>query len=484
MFAAESTTNLVLQMTWLLALVNGGLHVFTFAFDIYLITVFRKISNMPPDMNPLEDNLTSRRANKHKYKNSEVTASTISISSPTRSSANLMPEKNWEIPFVQTRNESRSTFSPHNPKTAEQARLSQTQLSMYSQPQSSRTSHIDLHRRDGSVSPSKRGTLINVQEIQSQSPVRHSTLLNAPSHRASFHNTFSDMSFNLVGHSQGLPSIPARSGTSTPVYTPKDALLSDNWFVHADDEADIPTPPSHTSKPAHPTGHTGYAQIPNIEIDRDTTPEPQLEADLDAQLHPEPLRMNPPSPAPIEELQHLQHIQPPPTPLSWNSAPLQPLSDPQPPPSTTPTHLAVGDIARGLTINSTLTSSSRYSTPPASPSRSPLPRSRYYGDLASAQEGIRGQQGGTTPPLRKSPAGTPRSEGSRPRSVRRVQPSQPMEREGNPRVVSRSGVDLGDATVMYGGEDGWAKGRREVSGKVVEEGRSSWMRRREPSGKI
>ncbi|KAF2231050.1 hypothetical protein EV356DRAFT_472486 [Viridothelium virens] len=437
LFSSENTTNMILQLTWLLALVLGSLHLVSFGLDIYLVLVFRKIASMPPDMNPLEGNLTSRRASKHKHKDSEMTASTVSKSSPLRmSQVNLIPDSRT-IPFVQTRNESDPSFSPHNPETA---RLSRTELSMYSQSQSARTSRADLHRRDGSVSPSKHGTLINVQEVQPRSPTRHSTRTNALSHRASFHNTLSD-----VASQRGTPG-PPRSGASTPHYNQNDTLLSDNWFV-IDGEADgdlsdngsgPPVPPRHPR-------HSGYAPIPISEAE----PEPDYDENS---IIPQPLRMNPPTPAPERQRA--------PAPFAAGR------SD--------PTYLGVNDMARVLTVTSQ--SSSKYSDPPPSPTRCGTPKSRHYGDLADAMSGI----------LSNSPSRTTLRSGQSPKNAARTAPApRPLEREGNPRVVSRTGIDLADASVMYvpADERDGRNGKREVSGKVAEEGRGTWFRRREPSGR-
>ncbi|KAK5007720.1 hypothetical protein LTR39_005340, partial [Cryomyces antarcticus] len=62
---------------------------------------------------------------------------------------------------------------------------------------------------------------------------------------------------------------------------------------------------------------------------------------------------------------------------------------------------------------------------------------------------------------------------------RQQQHAQQRESAGNTRVVSRSGVDYADASVMYVDSDvGLARGR-DVSGKVAEEGRGWLMRKRE-----
>ncbi|KAF1345087.1 hypothetical protein BDV97DRAFT_302614, partial [Delphinella strobiligena] len=70
----ENTSNAIFLSSWILAIVLGALHLFSIPFDLYLVWIFRKIARYPADSNPLEDNLTSRAASKHKYKNSDVSA--------------------------------------------------------------------------------------------------------------------------------------------------------------------------------------------------------------------------------------------------------------------------------------------------------------------------------------------------------------------------------------------------------------------------
>ncbi|KAK4140646.1 uncharacterized protein C8A04DRAFT_39734 [Dichotomopilus funicola] len=53
----------------------GGLHLLSLAISLWLGLMFRRIANMPPDMNPLEANLTSRVAHK-RNKSSVATTST------------------------------------------------------------------------------------------------------------------------------------------------------------------------------------------------------------------------------------------------------------------------------------------------------------------------------------------------------------------------------------------------------------------------
>jgi hypothetical protein len=157
-FHTDNSTNKLLLSTWLISIVDASLHLLSFFLDVYLVMVFRKISHLPPDMNPLEDNLTSRRKNKHKYKNSSVsemnekrmsemsTNSTGAVSAKRMSQAQeplIANRDSRKMSFIQSRSAADSSFSPHNPTTA---RLSRVNLAepMYQQSHSARESRADL----------------------------------------------------------------------------------------------------------------------------------------------------------------------------------------------------------------------------------------------------------------------------------------------------------------------------------------------------
>lgn len=104
-----------------LAVVGGGLHVISLAISLYLAVTFRKITQLPPDMNPLEDNLTSRHK---RNKSSMSTATTIVSEREKRLSAPLESKHSsgaaYEdlsrpptIPFFHTRTQSTTSFSTY-----------------------------------------------------------------------------------------------------------------------------------------------------------------------------------------------------------------------------------------------------------------------------------------------------------------------------------------------------------------------------------
>lgn len=162
LFPTDDDTDKILLTTWLTAIAASGLHLISAVLDIYLVIAFRKITNLPPDMNPLEDNLT-RRKSKHKHKNSSISAATPFLDDEKRFSAQsstsidrnsqsdpLLSEDvpsptKTQMPFMHTRNNSETTYSPHTPHSA---RESKERFSMYSTPQTARQSRTSLAHRD------------------------------------------------------------------------------------------------------------------------------------------------------------------------------------------------------------------------------------------------------------------------------------------------------------------------------------------------
>ncbi|KAI6849812.1 hypothetical protein KC332_g1068 [Hortaea werneckii] len=161
----KETTDLLLLVTFCGAVALAGLHLVALGPDIYLAIMFKKISGLPPDMNPLEDNLTgSKRTRGHKAKNSEWTlngnsstlnadgdrpdmsedqaarkkalahlsGSTLDVGPYSQHHPNatmeslLPPYPHHEngMPFGHSRNGSKTSlaYSPHNPESARWSR--------------------------------------------------------------------------------------------------------------------------------------------------------------------------------------------------------------------------------------------------------------------------------------------------------------------------------------------------------------------------
>jgi hypothetical protein len=475
-FPTDEETNKVLQSTWLIAVAVAGLHLVSLCLDMYLVIVFRKIANLPPDMNPLEENLTSRRKTKHKYKNSSLSAitpltaddkrfstqSSFSVLGTNRNSQAdpLISEKEIPMPdakqmaFTHTRTNSEQTYSPHTPESARYSRI-------YAQPASAQASRAqlnhrdDLHRRDDG---SDNETLAQRKSfLAQQANIKRNSRPNS-----------------MVSSKQEVFYTPPSTGNkpdSGDISLQQETLRSDNWFVH-EGESDEPevSPPKKSV-----LSSKGYNAVSTIEDLYDD----EFERPLMPQLIPQPLRMNPPTPPPARsyEAEEIQQAYAPQEYVPQAYVPLE----------------------------RTPTASSTYSdaTVTRSPSHASIPKTRFYGDLKTATQKIRNGQSssnlsGTSPTKNgftpnSLPSATKQYTTNSPiapktttspftldpksfASVRRTgETGYTPVRGHSPRVVSRTGVDYMDYDGRYDFEDdsdlGTSGRRREVSGKVAEEGR-------------
>ncbi|TKA82207.1 hypothetical protein B0A49_00134 [Cryomyces minteri] len=358
------------------------------ALDAYLIVMFKKIAQMPPDLNPLEDNLTGQHISKHKHKNSNLSdigtiinekrrpnASTVSLSNQSQAREPLIPDATT-MPFFQTRNDSSPSFSPHSPDTARIA-----------------------------ASPSLHGS------------VSVANMANAWAR-----------------------DVSAPSTSTRPTHSP--------------------APPSTTAS----STSSGLSHPPSLASLQRSYPSSVYSEALDAAMERRmaPLSMHPPTAPDVASLAE---------PTILEDVPL---------------HNADGSEA-GIVRNGTTVVRTRS---PDRPGRfaTATPAAKRYGDLRAATANIRGQGPAAPAAPASTDAGASRSPDrtyhqqqhqQQQHHQRQHQHAQQREGAGNARVVSRSGVDYADASVLYVDSDvGLARGR-DVSGKVAEEGRGWLMRKRE-----
>lgn len=69
--------HLIANVNFIISIASGALHAISFGISMFLSIVFRRITRLPPDMNPLEDNLTARP---HKRTKSEIAEKHLSQS--------------------------------------------------------------------------------------------------------------------------------------------------------------------------------------------------------------------------------------------------------------------------------------------------------------------------------------------------------------------------------------------------------------------
>ncbi|KAG4435685.1 hypothetical protein IFR05_008820 [Cadophora sp. M221] len=259
------------KVVFYLAAVGGGLHLISLAISLYLAVTFRKITKLPPDMNPLEDNLTTR----HKRNKSSVSTAISSTYSEKRISHPLESKRAsgaaYEdlsrpptIPFFHTRTQSSTSVSTYK-----------------STPPQSRDSRVDLPSRQYHAVPSNRSSLHADQLKRNSIPGQGNQYTPPPSppKRASYTQEIH------LPHSQASNS-SVRSSTTRPLSST--VGVSSPWFGN-DSIGKARTRSSPAKKAQYQPLHQRYDSEENISIDVAT----DYGSSYD---HPNPLEANPPTP--------------------------------------------------------------------------------------------------------------------------------------------------------------------------------------------
>jgi hypothetical protein len=441
-FHSASQDGKVLESAFLVGSVVGALHLFSIPIDVFLFSRFKKIAEYPPDMNPLEDNLTSRINRKHTYKNSEASASmseqrlamlsgsSVSLSNPSRVSNRdqLIPEANVRpMSFYNSRTNLDPSYSGHTKDSARQSRFE------YQQPSSAYVSQTSMHRtsqsHDRERSRSRSSRPQSYQRYANQRPTTRDSVHDAMPTRP--------LSFITASENQSRTGTP-QSGRTAEKDKPAQALLNDNWFVLSDEDADMSSP--------------RRTPVPELVSDRDSSPEARepnvtqlrFASEEHHELLPQPLRTTPPTPPKHSfDAGDFYFDEMPNGTLELGDYSLRQA------PSNTSIGRALSPPAPEAAAISA--KSSVYSQNPDDSSRSSTPKAKRYGNLTPAITKLQEQT-------------VPRGQG---------------------RVVSRTGVDIADASVMYlSSDDPYGARARNVSGKIAEEGLGgTWARKRHVSGK-
>jgi hypothetical protein len=310
-----TSTDPLLFATFIIPVVVGGLHLISLGLGIYLTIIFRKIAKMPPDMNPLEDNLTSR---KHQYKNSDASAvsmmqkpghmsgSTLSVHSQRFSKG----AADRTVDFRHSRMNSDMDYSPHNPQSARLSRQAQEQELCHSLVQSRPGSRAGS-RNSFAPAPGSHPPLPEKRDCDSFSFVGSLATAPVPPPHTNLDRSHSPR----PGSSVSVRDSPAQQAqyAHAPTHAhmqsqQKESLLQDNWFTYddpdmaRDGDLGAPAPPARRRTPnfsrpspvGSPEPDRGARFSP--EPDRAARFSPLLSPQTAARFMPEPLRMNPPTP--------------------------------------------------------------------------------------------------------------------------------------------------------------------------------------------
>jgi len=248
LFGTDITNYKIFYATFLLSVVEGSLHLISLVISIYLTIIFRKISNLPPDANPLEDNLTSRA---HKRNKSSIVDSRSFQEATTNSKRDSGAEDplmstTRNVPFMHTRTESTPDLN-NAPRPYFSPRESRTDISapFYSQPLSERSSRVNTSQspnrpRSFYEQPlSNRSTRTNIR----QSPTRPRSFYEQPSSERSSRPdisrapTMSPSVYTDFSRPTSTRPPSTRPASTQPRPVAPTMKSNDNWITH-------PSPPS------------------------------------------------------------------------------------------------------------------------------------------------------------------------------------------------------------------------------------------------
>lgn len=235
-------------------IVAAGLHLLSLAISLWLGIMFKRISSMPPDMNPLEAHLTSRRGGAHKRGKSSVASTIYGDKPPSLHPINISStDLPRSIPFMHTRNDSQPA-------------------SLYS-----RDSRLDLPSRQYQLdpgNPSPRNSIADLATKRLSAPASSSRPVSTYS--SSRPPTSTVPSHRVVTESSPPPTPQPRSARFTETWYASESLVN---RTHERTHAPPPRGSGSTYEP--------LSQPYDVSPDSDSEPETQ------SRQHPNPLASHP-----------------------------------------------------------------------------------------------------------------------------------------------------------------------------------------------
>ncbi|KAI0848100.1 hypothetical protein F5Y00DRAFT_239758 [Daldinia vernicosa] len=301
--ASPELTEYLVQSEYFALICAGSLHVVSLCISTWLCLMFRRIANMPPDFNPLEDHLTSR-VKQHKRNKSSVATSYTAVSddsnrldSPLESYRNSgAPYEDLSrppsIPFMHTRTGSRDSFaskrdsrcdlpsrqyqitpgnSPRN-SVAELKRLSTPRVA-----QRASYTEVPLHET-GAASPSSSSSRPSSITI-APTPSPHQPTNASPTRIAKFTEAWyaSESLINRTQEKQRALKAAERSRLSQSQSQQYEAVNQRYNFDDSDDDSD--------------RENNDMMRPDDSDLEADDIPSSPI--DVMGHLRPNPLRLNP-----------------------------------------------------------------------------------------------------------------------------------------------------------------------------------------------
>ncbi|KAI0430182.1 hypothetical protein F5Y09DRAFT_239577 [Xylaria sp. FL1042] len=266
-----------------------GLHAISLGISIYLASMFRRIANMPPDMNPLESNLTSRT--KHKRNKSSVASSYTTMSESSKRLSTPLEDHHRSgapyedlsrppsVPFMHTRRDSQESFRS-----------------------SKRDSRVDLPSRQYQITPgnSPRNSTISAADQKRKSNPRlaqRGNYMEVPLHET---GSPSSSRPGSAVTSQSINASPTRAARFTETWYTSDSLIGrTQQRLNANERA-----AAERSK-AYEALNQRYGGDNDSDSEQENVMRPDDVSDLEEEdgpvnvaryMHPNPLRLNPATP--------------------------------------------------------------------------------------------------------------------------------------------------------------------------------------------
>ncbi|KAL8672535.1 MAG: hypothetical protein Q9168_003002 [Polycauliona sp. 1 TL-2023] len=269
LFLFDTATAKIIYTTYLVSVVNGTLHLVSLIVSIYLAVVFRKIATLPPDMNPLEDNLTSRhKRNKSDLLEIRQSQNSTAVSSKRDSRVEeplIAPVRS--VPFMHTRTESspdiNSVAHPHFSPRASRTNITGP---FYDQPLSNRSSRTIVPQQSFYSQPrNRRNSQPNTNSsfrnpdhaTENHYPPNEPLILRSPTKSSSIYTD--DITSRPTSTRPPSTRPPTTRPLSTAPSLPASTVTEDNnWITHPSPPPSPPAEFKHLrhSNPQQPLSQT------------------------------------------------------------------------------------------------------------------------------------------------------------------------------------------------------------------------------------
>ena len=288
----------IIHAFFLLNATEAGLLVISLIMDVYLATSFRKISKLPPDMNPLEPNLTSRHHKRNKS-SMNITEKHMSGSTLATKHESGLGVAGKRIPFIHTRTDSAESVTLYGNDSARNSRISMRK--------GMNENEMDPYRHSNTSFASSRVTL---------APTRPTSAINPPANA----RTAGAGLDHRPERSSGLASSPARpsSWLSYLDFEGVPSQLSDAATEQLDKDVRPLSPVSAISsrspsidqqRKEQQNWYHGTNNVSQLDLKKHTTLAPPSFDTTPKKRSREPLGMNPPTP-PVVRQEYYRQAEP------------------------------------------------------------------------------------------------------------------------------------------------------------------------------